>query len=101
VEVALDPGAQRRHVAALPVVGLVGQGFGGVQAGHHIVVDPGLHGLGQHARLEAVPHDEVRVLLQGLVDGAHRVAAKAQALLVRGLQRVDQGLVAGRYRDAP
>ena len=61
VEVALDPGPERRHVAAFPVVGLVRQLLRGVQAGHHVVVDAGLHRLGQHARLEAMAHHEVRV----------------------------------------
>ena len=100
VEVAVAPSAQRRDMAAFAVVGLTGTGLGRAQAGAHILVDPGLHGLGQQAGLEAVTHDEVRLFLQHRVDHGDGVAPVAEELLVRGFERVDNVSLVSRHWDA-
>ena len=82
VEVAVDPGAQGGDVAAFAIVRLVRQRLGGPDAGQHVVVDAGFHGLGQKPGLEAVPHDEVGMLLQDRIDCCDRVADEVQAVVV-------------------
>ncbi len=99
-EVAVDPGAQGPDMAALAVVRLIDQGFCRLHASQHVPVDPGLHGLGQHACLEAVTHDELRMCRQNLIHRRNRVADESEAVFLRPIEGVDQFPVIGRYRHA-
>ena len=92
-EIPVDPGPHGGGVPGLPIVGMGRKGFGRLDAAHHLVVDARLHGLGQHAGLEAVPHDEIGLRQEDRIDAGDRIAAKRQALFVQTVERLDGGAI--------
>ena len=99
-EIAVDPGAHGRHVAALARVGAAGQRLRALQRLRHRLVDARLHRLGQHRRLEDPAHDEVGGTGERRLDLRDWVALEAERHGVGALQRLDVLGVGGAERRA-
>jgi len=94
-DVAVQPGPRGGDVAAFALVGATPQGLPRFHAGAQLRFQGLVGAGGQHSGTEAMPHDELRVLREGLVDGGDGVAEIAMKEIGGGFQAFQCGMAGG------
>ena len=98
-QVAVEPGPDRGDVAALALVGFVGQGFRRQDAVAHGRFEVLVGGHRHDPGLEAMAHDEVGVMGERRIDRHKGIAEKAVGPLQRGLELLQRGLAVRGVAD--
>ncbi|MCY1207595.1 hypothetical protein D9M72_191990 [compost metagenome] len=98
-EVAVQPGACRRDMPALALVGAGGQRFACLNA----LPEHRLHGAvgsrDHHPRAQGMAHHEARIVGQGMVDHRERVAVVAMQQFQGGFEALQRVGVGARDRN--